>query len=638
MNEPLIQVSETMRRLYTTAKEYFDKIEGDEKFCRSAEHIFGPGARRWGAWRPKKVVLVLLASYLLFQPKANSELKQVRRVLVFYELGTSSPAVALIDRELRATLDDSRYQIELYAEYLETTLFDTPAEQQEFRKSYIHKYQNRKPDLIITLGPSPLQFIVNSHEKFFAGIPIVFGGTSEPQADKPTLDSHFTGCWEMFEPTKTLDVALRLQPGSRNVVVVGGVSSFDRHLEAIFQESLHGYEASLHFTYLTDLEMPNLLERLKHLPDHTIVLYTHIGMDAKGTRYVGSLQAGPMVASVANAPVFGPSDVDLGHGDVGGYLQSFAKEGKIVGRIAVRILNGERPQDISIVRGANAYMFDSRALRRWGFSENELPPGSAVLFRPPALWQRAKSIWKAGLLVILCLGVYLYVRFRRPKNRQLGLSGMLIQAQERERSRLASEIHDDFSQRLALIAFELENAEEAIRSSPDEAVRQVHDIWNSASELGSDLHTLSHRLHSSTLKSLGLVPAVTALCNEFAAQQGIEIDFLSDNVPGSVHPDVALCLFRIVQEGLRNLKKHSGASKGQVRLRKAGEKLLVSVYDEGIGFDERDLGKKEGLGVRSMEERTYLLGGRFEIHSRPGRGTRIEASLPLRPKSNLATG
>ncbi len=98
--------------------------------------------------------------------------------------------------------------------------------------------------------------------------------------------------------------------------------------------------------------MPALLERLKHLPDHTIVLYTHVGMDAKGTRYVGASQEGPMVANAANAPVFGLSDVDLGYGQVGGYLQSFAREGKIVGEIAVRILNGERPQDIPIVRGA----------------------------------------------------------------------------------------------------------------------------------------------------------------------------------------------------------------------------------------------------------------------------------------------
>lgn len=609
-----------------------------KKYC-PAKHALGGGARLWEALRPRRAVFVLLTSCLPFQPKANSQVHDVRRVLVFYELGISSPAVALMDREMRATLDDSGYQIELYTEYMETALFDHPGEQQELRESYIRKYRSRKPDLIITLGPSPLQFMVDSHENFFAGIPIVFGGTSEQQADNPALDSHFTGFWEVFEPAKTLDAALRLQPGTKHVVVVGGVSSFDRHLEAICRESLHGYEASLDFTYLTDLDMPNLLERLKQLPDHTIVLYTHIGMDAKGTRYIGAPQGGPMVARVANAPVFGPSDVDLGHGEVGGYLESFAKEGRIVGRIAIRILNGERPQDVPIVRGANAYMFDWRALRRWGFRESNLPPGSAVLFRTPSLWERTKWGWVAALLMVLCLCVFtLYVRLKRAKDQQLGLSGMLITAQERERSRLASEIHDDFSQRLAIIALELENAEEAIGTSPDDAVRRVHNLLNSASELGADLHTLSHRLHSSTLERLGLVPGATALCKEFAIQQGIEIDFLSEDIPRSVDPDVALCLFRVVQEALRNLKKHSGASKAQVRLRRAGDKLLVSVYDEGVGFDTRDLGKKEGLGIRSMEERAHLLGGRFEIHSKPGEGTRIEASVPLQPKSKPATG
>ncbi|MGA7316638.1 MAG: hypothetical protein WBX22_22020 [Silvibacterium sp.] len=383
--------------------------------------------------RPATLVLVLLTFYLLLQPIANSQLKQVKRVVVFYELGLSSPAVALIDREMRATLEDSRYQIELYPEYLETTLFDDPVDQQEFRESYIRKYQRRRPDLIIALGPSPVRFMLDSHEKFFAGIPIVFGGTSEPQADNPALDPHFTGCWEMFEPSKTLDVALRLQPGSRHIVVVGGVSSFDKHLEAIYRESLHNYEASLDFIYLTDLDVPSLLERLKHLPDHTIVLYTHMGMDAKGTRYIGASQAGPMVAGAANAPVFGPSDVDLGHGEVGGYLESFAKEGKIVGGIAIRILNGERPQDVPIVRGANAYMFDWRALKRWGFRESDLPSGSAVLFRPPSFWDRTKWIWVAALLATLGLGILvLYLRLKRAKDRQMGLSGMLITAQEKD--------------------------------------------------------------------------------------------------------------------------------------------------------------------------------------------------------------
>ena len=599
---------------------------------------FGWSTRRSHAVRPRVVFLVPLMCCLLFQPPANSEVKEVRRVLVFYELGHSSPAVELIDREMRAVMDGSPYQIELYSEDLETTLFDDPSAQQEFRQWYVHKYQGRKPDVIIALGPNPLRFMVDSHESSFAGIPIVFGGTSELQADNPRLDSHFTGCWEMFEPNKTLDVALRLQPGTRRVVVVGGVSSFDKHLEAIFRERLHDYEANLDFTYLTELDVPSLLERLKHLPDHTVVLYTHIGMDAKGTRYIGASQAGPMVAGAANAPVFAPSDVDIGNGAVGGYLESFAWEGKIVGGIAVRILNGERPQDIPVVRGANAYIFDWRAMKRWGFKEDDLPPGSAVLFRGPSFWERTQWMWATALLIVLCLNVgALYIQLKRAKGRQLGLSGMLITAQEKERSRLASELHDDFSQRLALLALGLETAEEAIGNSRDEAIHQMHGLLNSASEIGADLHTLSHHLHSSTLEKLGLVPGVKALCKEFTHQSAIEVDFFSDNIPRSVHADVALCVFRIVQEGLRNLKKHSGAVKAQVSLRGSTDRIHVSVCDEGIGFDMRKLGKSGGLGIRSMEERAYLLGGRFEIHSEPGKGTKIEVWVPLQPKFGQAT-
>ena len=380
----------------------------------------------------------------------------------------------------------------------------------------------------------------------------------------------------MFEPDKTLDVALRLQPGSRHIVVVGGISSFDKHLEDIYRERLRRYEDSLDFTYLTDLDVPSLLERLRHLPDHTIVLYTHIGMDARGTRYIGASEAGPMVAKAANAPVFGPSDVDLGHGQVGGYLVSFAMEGKMVGGIALRILDGESPQGIPAVQGANAYIFDERALRRWGFKESDLPRGSEVLFRGPSFWERTEWMWVAlSLLVLGGTALALYVRLKLARDRAMGLSGMLIAAQEKERSRLASEIHDDFSQRLALLALGLENAEEAIGASPDEAVRQVHSLLNSASEIGADLHTFSHRLHSSTLERLGLVPGVSALCKEFAIQNGVKVDFRADDVPRSVHPDVSLCVFRIVQEGLRNLKRHSGATKAQVQLRMAADRMTL---------------------------------------------------------------
>jgi signal transduction histidine kinase len=303
--------------------------------------------------------------------------------------------------------------------------------------------------------------------------------------------------------------------------------------------------------------------------------------------------------------------------------------------MAVRVLSGEKPQNIPIVRNVNVYMFDWSALRRWRLSEKDLPAGSTVLYREVSIWQRTRSIWISGLLIIFGLSAFAgYLQFSRKELRlardaQMQLSGRLIDAQEKERSRLAAELHDDFSQRLALLALGLENASEALPDSPRTAKQQLQELINSAGELGADIHTVSHRLHSATLESLGLEPGISSLCKEFSDRHGIEIDFSADNIPRVVDPNVALCLFRIVQEALQNLRKHSGSARAEVRLIKRADRIFVSVYDKGKGFDMNDAKAHEGLGIRSMGERARLLRGRFTIHSKPGRGTRVEAAIPL---------
>lgn len=211
-----------------------------------------------------RAVLLLAVAYF-FQPIACAQVKEVRRVLIFYELGLSSPGVDLVDQGIRAALANSPYQIELYREYLETTLFPPPATQEEFRRWYVHKYRNLKPDLIIAAGPSPLRFLTDSHEKYFRGIPIVFCVTSEDLARHPRLDVHFTGVSERFEAAKTLEAALLLEPGTKHVIVVGGTTSLDRLYEAAVKKELDSYESKLDIKYLTDVTMPQLLERLTHL-------------------------------------------------------------------------------------------------------------------------------------------------------------------------------------------------------------------------------------------------------------------------------------------------------------------------------------------------------------------------------------
>ena len=383
------------------------------------------------------LVLVLTAGCLLPQPAASASVKQVRRVLILNVMGPlSSPGVALMDEAIVADLQKSPYQIELYSEDLEATLFPDEATQRQFREWYIRKYRDRKPDVIIAVGLEPLRFMVESHEPFFSNIPIIFCGLTEEMLGELKLDSHFTGVWTVAHPEETLKAALALQPGTKHVFVTGGVGVYDRHLEAIARESFRKYESRLEFTYLTDLGMPALVERLKHLPDHTIVYHTSIMQDGDGTRFIDAIQSAPMIASAARAPVFIVDDVDLGKGTVGGSLVSFAAIGQLVAQMTVRVLNGEKPQDIPIVKSGNVYTFDWRALQRWGLKESRLPPGSVVLNRQPTVWELYWQYIVGGIVLLLFQTLLIFGLVRQRARRRTAESTL---AETFDRLRMAVE-------------------------------------------------------------------------------------------------------------------------------------------------------------------------------------------------------
>jgi PAS domain S-box-containing protein len=339
---------------------------------------------------------------------AAAQVKEIRRVLILNELGTAYPAINLIDQGIRTALGNSPYKIEFYREYMETTLFSEPADQQQIRASLLSKYRNRRPDVIITVGPSPLSFMVDAHERFFPGMPIIFCVPVNSVPGSTKLDAHFTGVEDFIEAAKTLEAALHLQPGTKHVVLVGGTSAFDKQVETIVREQLRSYEDRLDLSYLTNLDMPTLLERLKHLPGNTVVLYFGFLQDAAGTRFIGGTEASPMIAAAANAPVFTLFDTDLNHGEVGGDVSSFQNDGKIAGSLALRILKGEKPPDTSVVSNTNVYMFDWRALRRWGLKESHLPPGSIVLNWQPTFWEHNKWYIGGGFSVILAEALLIF--------------------------------------------------------------------------------------------------------------------------------------------------------------------------------------------------------------------------------------
>ncbi len=261
-----------------------------------------------GGTRQLGLALAALAAISLSQLIAAAPTKEIRRILIVNEVGTSYPAIPIINEGIQAALNDSPYHLEFYSEYMDTVLFPDPADQQVFRDFYLRKYQKRKPDVIITVGPSPLKFMQEVHQKDFPGVPIVFCLPNRGMPGAPALDSDFTGVENDMAPAKTLETALRLQPGTEHVVVIGGVSDIDRQQVASVKAELNAFTDHLDITYMTDLAMPDLLERLRHLPTHTLVLFTAVSQDAAGTRFKSN-ETGPLVAAAANAPVFSLFDV-----------------------------------------------------------------------------------------------------------------------------------------------------------------------------------------------------------------------------------------------------------------------------------------------------------------------------------------
>ena len=207
------------------------------------------------------------------------------------------------------------------------------------------------------------------------------------------------------------------------------------------------------------------------------------------------------------------------------------------------------------------------------------------------------------------------------------LTSKLITAQEREQQRIARDLHDDFTQRLAALAVDAGSLERACASEPA-LLQQCRSIREAAGQLADDVHNFAYRLHPSSLEHLGLEAAIRDHAHEFAQRTGLIVRYASRDVPKAIPADRAICLYRVVQESLQNVMKHAEASTVVVRLLGISNGVGVCIHDDGKGFEEQG-SPTRGLGLLSMEERVRLVEGTFRIRTRPGDGTEVHAWVPL---------
>jgi PAS domain S-box-containing protein len=350
-----------------------------------------------------KTLFLVLALLVLFDPTLLAQQgAKPKSVLVLSSTRSTSPVAYQWDRGIRSVFKAGPSdQIVINIEYLDSSRFNDDRYIQLLRDLYRHKYSNSKPDLIIPVYNQALEFVLGYEQAFFTGVPVVFGAVERHFVESRSLGPNITGILSGNMYKDTLDLALNLHPDTRRVTVVAGAGSYGRSYDTAARKVFRLYEGRIDFSYLTGLPMEALLKKVAHLPAQTLVMYLPLLEDGAGKKF-NAPESLSQISRASNAPVYGFWDVLLGHGIVGGYLNSFEEQGKMVAQLGVRILNGEKPADIPIIQAPKFQnMFDWRQLKRWSISEDSLPPGSIVKFKELTVWEEHKGQIIGALALIL---------------------------------------------------------------------------------------------------------------------------------------------------------------------------------------------------------------------------------------------
>ena len=695
------------------------------------------------------------------------------RVLVLYALSRDAPEAifpepapffTVRERIYRSMLADALGdQLEYYSELVNYHTFPDQSYESDFENYLVRKYGDRTIDVLIANGPDEATLAGRLQARLVSRPPIVFIGLD---ARRPVPKS--TGYTYRYAMKESLDLALRMHPGTRHAFVVCGASQNDAWYENEFRSQVPAPPRGVELTFLRGHFDAALTDRLAALPEHSIVFLVSLSSDGSGRRF-RTASVSERLASVSNAPIYTWNGAVPGV--FGGRLLSTGLAAERTSQLALRVLRGERPEDIPITSAdVSVDTLDWRQLDRWNVSEANVPAGVELRFREPGLFEQYRgyilgtlalvllqTLLIAGLLIqrrnrrlaenslreseerfrvmadtapvmvwrsgpdqrcdffnkpwlefrgrrmqdeigdgwtegvhpddlqrclatytaawpgrepfrmeyrllradgeyrwVLDMGVprlasdgallgYIGSCFDITERRQAeealrtneaalrqshveieDLAGRLITAQEAERARIARDLHDDISQKLAAISIAMSECTLPELHASGELLEVVTAVQGQTIELAEDIRLLSHDLHPAALKHAGLVDAVRSHCREFARQQPIDVVVEADGDLAISDSTTALCLYRVVQEALRNIAKHANARQVHVTLRRVEEEVQLAVADDGNGFDlakAHELGG--GLGLRSIEERVRLVGGRLSIDTAPRLGTTL---------------
>jgi signal transduction histidine kinase len=559
-----------------------------------------------------------------------------QRVLIIHSFGRDFAPYDTIASVFRAELARrSSGPIVLYEATLDAGRPETNHAEEDTFATYLQaRFAGSAPDLVVTIGPPAARFILSHRDRLFPSTPLVMAALDERLARGSALRANDVAVVGNVDLPRLFSNIFQLLPETTTIAVVIGASKLEQFWLKELQREAAPFMGRAEFLWLSDLSFDQMKARVAGLPPHSAVLYGLLIVDAAGVPHERQDALVALHAS-ANAPIFGLYENELGKGVVGGPYSSQRRRGEQTAEAALRILRGPASAEPQIrVTGFEPPVYDWRELQRWNVDPTRLPAGSEIRFRPPSQWEQHRTEIVAALTVIVAQTLLIVAllwqraRRRRAERETRNLGGRLITAHEDERRRLARELHDDVTQRLAAVAIEASKLEASNIGAENK--ESASSISGRLVELSEDVHALSYRLHPTVIEDLGLVEALRAECDRVSRGESLRVDFDAGSVPSRLPADASVGLFRVAQAALRNVARHAQASDVQVALHGDDGRLVLTVRDNGAGFD---LSRKAGgasLGIESMRERMRLLDGALDVDSTPGRGTTISASIPLR--------
>lgn len=608
-------------------------------------------------------LLVWLAAVPVWaQPAAD---RRPYRVLGLYSDDRLLPAVQQLEAGFRAALSaETAFRVEYFAEFLDTVRFDTGRDRRAMLELLRDRYRDRPPDAIVAVSRPALQFLLDYRSTLFPSVPIVHVAIASQDVAAANLNGNVTGL-ASSDPADALGLALRLQPDTRQVVVVSGTSDSDRSRRRRVETEADRLKGRIAFTWLTSHTLEEVQHAVRLLPAHTVVLFVSFFEDSKGRVWV-SREALERLSPVSNAPVYGNFESFVGYGIVGGTMETWDDTGRQAAEVVLRILRGTPIKDATAgISLPVRTIVDWRQVERFGLQRADFPPGTEFRFRPPSLWDAyrtqvlvAMAVGALQLGLIAALAVTLQRRRaseatrREAEARAAGLRHELAHASRVTLlGELASTLAHEINQPLTAI---LSNAQATRRwlntEQPDlDEIRViVDDIIADDKRAGEIIHRMRALLKKGDqeLKRFDLGAAVrnvaTLLHGELLTAR-VTLDLRLPETPVVVEGDeiaTQQVLLNLILNGIQSIQDAgSPARRVSVDVNRVADGVRVTVHDTGRGvsddarerlfepfFSTRSRGL--GVGLSICRRIVEAQGGTLDLGASPSGGATFVLDLP----------